>query len=70
MLNKYKNEEGIVVTRNQQNCPTEKSKSEEDLYFCCVYGEEYSYHDVYTIEVRGKIKNICKECANTIYVII
>jgi len=39
-------------------------------YLCCVCGEEHGLDDIHSVEVKGKPKNICKECVDTVHGLI
>jgi hypothetical protein len=39
----------------------------EEVYICCVCGEEHDVDDVRHIEAKGQTKKICKECLDTIH---
>lgn len=43
-----------------------KKKTEEECYVCCVCGTECSENKIRHINIRGKIRKICKECATAI----
>ena len=33
---------------------------------CCVCGEEHGLDDIHHIEIKGKVKDVCKGCATAI----
>ena len=39
----------------------------EEVYVCCVCGEEHSVDDMRHIETKGQTKKICKECLDSIH---
>ena len=38
----------------------------EEIYICCICGEEHEDEDVHHLEVKGETKDICKGCATSI----
>lgn len=44
-----------------------KNESKE---YCCVCGEKHDSNKIHEIEVKGKTKKICDECAETIHGLI
>ena len=42
----------------------------DELYICCICGEEHEKDDVHHIDVKDKPKDICKECVTSIKGII
>lgn len=70
IVKEYKNENVIEISKNEQICPTQKASNKKNMYLCCVCGEEHGLDHVHKIKVKGKTKNICKECADTVHGLI
>jgi hypothetical protein len=67
IVKEYEKKDGAKVSSHERGCPTRESNSTEDLYLCCMCGEEYSVDDIHEIEIKGETKNICKECADVVH---
>ena len=67
IVKEYEKKNGTEVSSHERGCPTRESNNAEDLYLCCVCGEEHGFDDIHEIEIKGEIKNICKECADTVH---
>jgi len=63
----YEKKAGEKVSKYERDCPTSKSKLNDDTYFCCVCGEECISDDIYDINIKGITKTICNECVDTIH---
>ena len=37
-----------------------------DIYICCICGEEHEDKNIHHIEIKGKNKVICEQCATSI----
>ncbi len=44
----------------------EVRKEMEEIYICCVCGEEHKDENIHHIDVKGETKDICKGCATSI----
>jgi hypothetical protein len=66
---KYKKKKRTRVSARKGSCPSCESNTSEGLYICHVCGKKYDFKDIHEIEINGKIKNICKKCADTFYII-
>jgi hypothetical protein len=44
----------------------EVKKEMADVYICCICGEEHEDENIHHIEVKGKPKKICEECATAV----
>ena len=69
IVNEYENKLGTKVSRSESRCPTGESGSLENQYICHVCGKEYDFDHIHKIEIKGKIMNICKNCANTLNIL-
>jgi len=67
IVKEYKKKDGTDVHTHERGCPTRESNTEEDLYLCCVCGEEHGFDDIHEVEIKGELKNICKGCADTVH---
>ena len=69
VVKEYVQKDGSNVAIHGQGCSTKESSTSEGLYICHVCGKKYKYEDIHKIEINGKIKNICKNCAETFHVL-
>ncbi|PNX53751.1 MAG: hypothetical protein BV458_02725 [Thermoplasmata archaeon M9B2D] len=67
IVKEYKRKDGTEVANHERSCPTHESNTAEELYLCCVCGEEHSFDDIHHIEIKGETKNICRGCADTVH---
>lgn len=67
IVKEYKRKDGTEVANHERSCPTHESNTTEELYLCCVCGEEHSFDDIHHIEIKGETKNICRGCADTVH---
>jgi hypothetical protein len=67
IVKKYEKKDGTDVASHERGCPTQQSDNLEDMYVCCVCGEEHGLDDIHKVEIKGEVKNICKECADTVH---
>ena len=70
IVNKYEKKDGSEVSSHERSCPTRELNTTEELYLCCVCGEEHGFDDIHEFEVKGQTKQICKECADTVHGLI
>jgi hypothetical protein len=63
----YKREDGIKIKGYERSCPTTNAQSSDDVYICCLCGEEHGLGDLQDIYVKEQEKKICKECVNIIH---
>lgn len=66
---KFEKKKGTRLSARKSSCPSCGSNTSEGLYICHVCGKKYNLQDIHKIEIDGKIKNICKKCADTFYII-
>ena len=67
IVKEYKKKDGTEVSSHERSCPTRESNTTDNLYICCVCGEEHGFDDIHEIEIKGEIKNICRGCADTVH---
>ncbi len=67
IVKEYEKKDGTEISSHERSCPTRGSSNENDMYLCCVCGEEHGFDDIHEIEIKGDIKRICKECADTVH---
>ena len=67
IVKEYEKKDRTEVSSHERGCPTRKSNTADDLYICCVCGEEHGFEDIHEIEIKGEMKNICKQCADTVH---
>jgi hypothetical protein len=63
----YKRGDGIKVKGHERSCPTTNHQSSDNVYLCCVCGEEHGLGDLHDVEIKGEIKKVCDGCADTIH---
>ena len=44
----------------------DKGEKIKENYVCCCCGEEHGLDNIYTVEIKGENKKICKGCASAI----
>ena len=66
IVKEYERKEGTKVKSHERSCPNIES-SKEDNFICCICGEEFGLDDLHDVEVKGKTKQICDECVDTVH---
>ena len=67
IVKEYEKKDRTEVSSHKPGCPTRKSNTADNSYICCVCGEEHGFEDIHEIKIKGKIKSICKECADAVH---
>ncbi|MBE3136918.1 MAG: hypothetical protein IMZ43_05955 [Thermoplasmata archaeon] len=65
IVKEYHRKDGGRVARYERSCPS--AKSSDNLYYCCVCGDECDDDSLHEIDIRGEAKKICNECVDTIH---
>ena len=67
IIKDYEMDNKIEESNHEHEYPNRRSIDTEDIYLCCLCGEEHSYEDIHEIEIKGEKKSICKECADIVH---
>jgi hypothetical protein len=59
----YERQDEVKVKGYERSCPTTNVQSSDDVYICCLCGEEHGLGDLHDV-IR---KKVCDGCADTIH---